>query len=63
MRERFPPGTEQIVVWTFVVDASSGWEPVLDEEHVDHRWLEAGAAIDLLHYPEPREAVRLAAAS
>ena len=63
VRERFPPGTERIVVWVFVVDAPPGWEPVLDEEHVDHRWLDAAAAVALLHYPEPREAVRLAASS
>ena len=63
VRERFPPGTERIVVWVYAVDAPPDWEPVLDEEHVEHRWLDASAAIDLLHYPEPREAVRLAAAS
>lgn len=61
VRERFPAGTERIVVWTYVVDAPAGWEPVLDEEHVEHRWLDADAAVALLHYPEPREAVRLAA--
>jgi 8-oxo-dGTP diphosphatase len=62
VRERFPPGTERIVVWPFVVDAVAGWEPVLDEEHVGHRWLAADDAVALLRYPEPREAVRRAAA-
>jgi 8-oxo-dGTP pyrophosphatase MutT (NUDIX family) len=61
VRERFPPGTEHIVVWPFVVDAPAGWEPALDSEHVDHRWLDADQATALLHYPEPREAVRQAA--
>jgi 8-oxo-dGTP pyrophosphatase MutT (NUDIX family) len=61
VRERFPAGTERIVVWPFVVDAPAGWEPVLDEEHVDHRWLDAAAATALLEYPEPREAIRQAA--
>ena len=63
VRERFPPGTQRIVVWAFVAEAPSGWEPVLDEEHVDHRWLDADRAIALLHYPEPREAVRQADAA
>ena len=63
VRERFPPGTRRIVVWAFVADAPPEWQPLLDEEHVDHRWLDADGAIALLHYPEPREAVRLAAAS
>ena len=62
VRERFPAGTERILVWTFVVAAPRGWEPELDEEHVDHRWLDADGAVALLHYPEPREAVRMAAA-
>ena len=62
VRERFPAGTERIVVWAYVADAPAGWEPTLDEEHVDHRWLIAADAVALLHYPEPREAVRMAAA-
>jgi 8-oxo-dGTP pyrophosphatase MutT (NUDIX family) len=63
VRARFPEGTETITVWPFVADAPARWEPTLDEEHVDHRWLEADDAVALLHYPEPREAVRRAAAS
>lgn len=63
VRERFPAGTTEIVVWAYVVEAPAGWEPALDEEHVDHRWLDADGAVALLHYPEPREAVRLAAAA
>jgi len=62
VRERFPPGTERIVVWPYVADAPPGWEPVLDAEHVEHRWLPADDAVALLRYPEPREAVRRAAA-
>jgi 8-oxo-dGTP pyrophosphatase MutT (NUDIX family) len=62
VRERFPAGTEHIVVWSFVADAPAGWEPALDAEHVDHRWLDAEGAMALLHYPEPREAIRRAAA-
>jgi 8-oxo-dGTP pyrophosphatase MutT (NUDIX family) len=60
VRKRFPPGTERIVVWPFVADAPAGWEPLLDDEHVDHRWLDADGASALLHYPEPREAIRRA---
>jgi 8-oxo-dGTP pyrophosphatase MutT (NUDIX family) len=61
VRSRFPAGTERITVWPFVAEAPAGWEPVLDHEHVEARWLDPGAAVDLLHYPEPREAVRRAA--
>ena len=62
VRERFPTGTTEIVVWVYVAEAPAAWEPLLDAEHVDRRWLDADAAIALLHYPEPREAVRMAAA-
>ena len=62
VRERFPAGTKRITVWPFVADAPPGWEPTLDAEHVEHRWLDVDAAVALLHYPEPREAVRRAAA-
>ena len=61
VRERFPAGTECIVVWPYVADAPAAWEPILDEEHVEHRWLGLDEAVGLLHYPEPREAVRRAA--
>jgi 8-oxo-dGTP pyrophosphatase MutT (NUDIX family) len=60
VQARFPAGTERIVVWPFVADASAGWEPTLDAEHGDVRWLDRDAAIALLRYPQPREAVRRA---
>ena len=63
VRERFPEGTQRITVWPYVADAPPGWEPTLDDEHVEHRWLGADAAVALLHYPEPREAIRKAAAT
>jgi 8-oxo-dGTP pyrophosphatase MutT (NUDIX family) len=60
VRARFPAETERIAVWPFLTDAPPGWEPTLDAEHVEHRWLDADAAVALLRYPEPREAVRRA---
>jgi lipoyl(octanoyl) transferase len=45
----------------FLAEASAGWEPVLDAEHVDYRWCSADEAVSLLHYPEPRAAVAAAA--
>jgi 8-oxo-dGTP pyrophosphatase MutT (NUDIX family) len=62
VRARFPAGTERIVVWPFVTEAPAGWEPTLDHEHVEARWLDPEAAIALLEYPEPKEIVRRAAA-
>ncbi|MFN8223072.1 MAG: NUDIX domain-containing protein [Gaiellales bacterium] len=62
VRARFAPGTERVRVWAFVVEAPGGWDPALDDEHVDHRWLGAIEAVSLLHYPEPRRAVEAAEA-
>ena len=61
LRARFAPGTERIRVHAYAAVAPAGWEPALDEEHVEHRWLPADEAAALLAYPEPREAVRAAA--
>lgn len=41
----------------FVAEAPAGWEPDLDGEHVEHRWCSADEAVELLAYPEPREAI------
>jgi 8-oxo-dGTP pyrophosphatase MutT (NUDIX family) len=60
LRRRFPPGTEQVELGLFLAEAPAGWEPVLDDEHVEHRWLRAAAAVALLRWPEPQEAVRVA---
>jgi 8-oxo-dGTP pyrophosphatase MutT (NUDIX family) len=52
-------GVTEIAVAAFVAAAPAGWEPQLDDEHVDYRWLSAAAAAALLRYPEPAAAVRL----
>ncbi len=57
-RELVPPGTEEIVVRTFLVQSAPGWEPQLDHEHDEHRWCSVAEALELLHWPEPREVLR-----
>ncbi len=57
-RDRFPPGTREIVVHTFVVEAPAGWEPELDWEHDGYRWCTLEEADELLHWPEPRAVLR-----
>ncbi len=34
------------------------WEPRLDWEHDDYRWLGAAEATDLLYWPEPAQVLR-----
>jgi 8-oxo-dGTP pyrophosphatase MutT (NUDIX family) len=50
-----PPGTTEIVVGTFLVEAPARWEPRLDHEHDGYRWCSRDDALSLLYWPEPRE--------
>lgn len=45
----------------FAAKAEPGWEPALNEEHVEYRWCSEEDAVRLLSYREPREAVRAVA--
>jgi 8-oxo-dGTP pyrophosphatase MutT (NUDIX family) len=62
-RAQFGSGIEQIAVAVFSAEAPASWEPELDDEHVSYRWCSADDAIELLFYPEPKDAVRLVAES
>jgi lipoyl(octanoyl) transferase len=55
------PEGMRIAMHAFLAEASAGFEPLLNEEHVDYRWCSAGEADVLLAYPEPREAVAFVA--
>jgi len=57
-RHRLPPGTKEILVHNFVVDAPPGWEPRLDWEHDDYRWCTRDEALELLYWPEPKDVLR-----
>ena len=50
-----------VKVGMFAAEAPAGWEPELDEEHVDYRWCDESSALALLRYPEPRVALERAA--
>lgn len=56
-RERFPD-VETITVTCFIADVPEGWEPALNEEHDDYRWCSRDEAVELLHWPEPKELMR-----
>jgi len=45
-------------VEAFLVDVEPGWEPELNEEHVEYRWLARDEAADLLFWPEPGALLR-----
>jgi 8-oxo-dGTP pyrophosphatase MutT (NUDIX family) len=54
----YEPGTEEIVVHSFLATAPPGWEPELDWEHDGYRWCRADEAAALLYWPEPAEVLR-----
>ena len=54
----YPPGTTEIVVRSFLVEAPADWEPELDWELDDYRWCAAAEAAELLYWPEPADVLR-----
>ena len=48
----------RVHVAAFLVDVEPGWEPVLNEEHDEYRWLRRDEAAELLFWPEPGQLLR-----
>lgn len=51
------PGTH-VDVHAFLVVVEPNWEPELNEEHVEYRWLPRDEAAELLFWPEPAALLR-----
>jgi len=61
IRGRFAPDVAEVAVDCFLAEAPAGWEPTLNDEHDEARWCSADEAVELLHWPEPRDAIRAVA--
>jgi 8-oxo-dGTP pyrophosphatase MutT (NUDIX family) len=48
----------RVHVEAFLVDVEAEWEPELNEEHVEYRWLHREEAVELLFWPEPAALLR-----
>jgi dihydroneopterin triphosphate diphosphatase len=48
----------RVHVHAFLVDVEPGWEPSLDHEHDEYRWLPRDEAAALLFWPEPAQLLR-----
>jgi len=48
----------RVHVKAFLVDVELGWEPALNEEHDEYRWLPREEAAKLLYWPEPAQLLR-----
>ncbi len=51
------PDAFEVNVRCFRVTAPDGWEPTLDWEHDGHRWCTPAEAVELLRWPETRDAL------
>jgi 8-oxo-dGTP pyrophosphatase MutT (NUDIX family) len=58
---RRPRSDLRVKLYAYSVEVPADWEPTLNEEHVDYRWLPEDGARALLAYPEPREAIEAVA--
>jgi len=57
-RYLYPSGTHTITEHVFVARITDGQEPVLSEEHDQHRWCKLDEALGLLRWPENIEALK-----
>jgi len=48
----------RVHVAAFLADVEAGWEPVLNDEHDEYRWLPRDDAAALLYWPEPAQLLR-----
>jgi dATP pyrophosphohydrolase len=55
MRHEYLPGVDEVAIENFAVEVPAGWEPILNEEHDEYRWLTFADAIAIAHWPETKE--------
>ncbi len=56
-RFEFPPGTTLVQVRSFAAEAPDDWEPLLNEEHTEHRWCSLAEAVALVRWPDTQDAL------
>lgn len=61
-RAEYASGINEVQIENFAIEAPAGWEPMLNEEHDDYRWLDLADAIALTHWPETMEIIATLAA-
>jgi 8-oxo-dGTP pyrophosphatase MutT (NUDIX family) len=60
-RHLYAPGEYRVEVRSYLATAPAGWEPTLNHEHDSYRWCTFDEAIAILHWPEVKEGLRVAA--
>jgi len=54
MRAEYEDGINEVMIENFAVEVPPGWEPALNEEHDQYRWLTPTDAIAIAHWPETK---------
>jgi len=57
----YTPGEYIVMVESFAAEAPVGWEPTLNHEHDEYRWCSLADALELLHWPEVKDGLRVLA--
>ena len=55
----YPPGLTDITHETFAARAPADWQPLLDAQHTEHRWVAFDAAAGELYFEDTREALEM----
>ena len=63
MRAEYLAGIDEVVIENYTIEVPPGWEPELNDEHDDYRWLNAADAITIAHWAETREVIAFLARS
>jgi 8-oxo-dGTP pyrophosphatase MutT (NUDIX family) len=55
MRAEYEDRVDEVAIENFAVEVPPGWEPVLNEEHDEYRWLTPSEAVAIAHWPETKD--------
>jgi dATP pyrophosphohydrolase len=55
LRHEYDAGVNEVAIENFAVEVPQGWEPILNEEHDEFRWLTLPEAITRALWPETAE--------
>jgi dATP pyrophosphohydrolase len=59
LRALYDPSAARVTVEAFATEAPAGWTPRLNEEHSEYRWCSFADAIEIVRWPEVKEALLL----
>jgi 8-oxo-dGTP pyrophosphatase MutT (NUDIX family) len=58
LRDEYEPGVSEVTIQNYVIEVPADWEPALNDEHDDYRWLVATDAVSLVRWEETKQIIR-----